>query len=66
MQNFNEGNRLICMRALPGTQSTQIIMEQAGKIDRAEYDSFLGQKDGVETYVIRRPCQTLPCYVIYY
>jgi hypothetical protein len=67
VQNFNHGNnRLICMRALPGDQSSQILMNQAGKIDNGEYDSYFGQRDGVNTYVIRRPCQTLPCFLVYY
>jgi hypothetical protein len=53
------------MRALPGDKSSSILMGQAG-IDSGEYDSYFGQRDGVSTYVIRRPCQTLPCYLIYY
>jgi hypothetical protein len=66
VDNFNEGNRSICMRALPGSSSNTAIMDQAGPIDYAGYDSIFGQKDGVSTYVIRRASQTLPCFVIYY
>ena len=67
VENFNGGNsRLICMRALPGSSSPTTLMEQAGPIDFKDYDSYFGQKAGVKTYVIRRACQTLPCFVIYY
>jgi len=67
VQNFNVGsNTLICMRALPGDESSGILMDHAGKIDSGEYDSYFGQRDGVSTYVIRRSCQTLPCYLIHY
>src|SRR5271155_780102 len=50
VQNFNDGNkRLICMRALPGDESSRILMDQAGKIDSGEYDSYFGQRNGVST-----------------
>jgi hypothetical protein len=67
VENFNQNSRvLIGMRALPGSSTTNVIREHAGGIQRREYDSIYGEKDGVCTYVIRRTCQTLPCFLIYY
>jgi hypothetical protein len=63
--NHNRGGKmLIAMRALPGTVS-KVTMRAgivAGEIGVDEYDSIVS---GV-TYVIRRPCQTLPCFLIHF
>jgi len=54
------------MRAVPGLESRTFIREQAGAIRGNECDSIFSQKDGVDTYVIRRSQQTLPCFLVYY
>ena len=67
LTNFNAGGRsLICMRALPGMISKTPIHQAAGPISAGEHDSYYGEREGVKTYVIRRSCQTLPCFVIYF
>jgi hypothetical protein len=52
-----------------GVMETQSggILAPAGPIGSTVYDSIVDKLDGgVVTYVIRRPCQTLPCFVVHY
>jgi len=53
---------MIALRALPGKISNTQMHEAAGEIGNDAFDSYLVNG----TYVIRRSCQTLPCFVIYY
>lgn len=56
------GRRMIAARLLAGTISDKSIFGAPGAIGEDPYDSHYDSG----TYVIRRPCQTLPCFVIYY
>ena len=63
LSQFNFGSRrLICMRALPGKVSDCQISTPAGPIGENECDSYASGG----TYVIRRACQTLPCFVVHF
>jgi hypothetical protein len=56
------GAAVICFRALPGMISRRPIAQAAGPIGVDAYDSH----ESEEVYVIRRSCQTLPCFLIHY
>jgi hypothetical protein len=54
---------MIALRCLPGRISDNAkLFGKAGNIGVDEFDSYCNGG----TYVIRRACQTLPCFVIYY
>ncbi len=54
---------MIAVRILPGTIcSTNPLYGEPKAIGTEEYDSYLS--GGV--YVVRRSCQILPCFVVYY
>jgi hypothetical protein len=54
------------MRALPGNVSPTRIHAVAGSIEQDSWDSYYENLNQVDTYVIRRAYQTLPCFVIHY
>lgn len=60
--------RMIAFRALPGTISNRHLYGVAGAIGFDSFDSYADwttiSSDGV--YVLRRSCQALPCFLIYY
>ena len=59
----NPGDRyMIALRALPGNVSKQYLYGPAGAIGNDEFDSYCSGP----VYVIRRACQVLPCFLIYY
>jgi hypothetical protein len=54
---------MIAVRILPGTVcSSNVLYGEPGAIGKEDYDSYLSS--GV--YVVRRSCQVLPCFVVYY
>lgn len=54
---------MIGARVLPGTVCyLNPLFGEAGEIGSDEFDSYFS--GGV--YVVRRACQVLPCFVIYY
>ena len=64
----SSGRRMIAFRALPGTISKSHLYGVAGAIGFDSFDSY-AQRDYVSSdgvYVLRRSCQALPCFVIYY
>jgi hypothetical protein len=60
---YNGGGwSVIAFRALPGKVSSSTIYTAPGEIGYLEFDSYVS--DGI--YVIRRACQTLPCFQIFF
>ena len=53
---------MIAVRALPGKVSKKPMYGAAGVIGSDKFDSHHSR----DAYVIRRSCQVLPCFVIYY
>lgn len=53
---------MIAMRAIPGTRSETPLYGAAGEIGVDPFDSH--SANGI--YVIRRSCQTLPCFTIHF
>ena len=64
VNSYNGGGKsVIALLCLPGTVSSTPIHKAADKIGSETYDSY--RSDGA-IYVIRRPCQTLPCLLVHY
>jgi hypothetical protein len=53
---------MIAVRALPGRKSGKIMHGAAREIGMETFDSYAAR----DAYVIRRSCQVLPCFLIYY
>ena len=53
---------MIAVRALLGKVGNTPMYGAAGEIGSDAYDSHHSR----DAYVIRRSCQTLPCFLIYY
>jgi hypothetical protein len=63
VMSYNMANRtIIAFRALPGTISYQAQYTVPAPIGMDLYDSHCSGT----VYVIRRPCQTLPCFLVHY
>lgn len=61
--NTTSGDRvMIAMRAIPGTRSETPLYGAAGEIGIDPFDSYSVN----DIYIIRRSCQTLPCFVIHF
>jgi hypothetical protein len=61
--SYNHGNKvLIAFRALPGDTDGGSMHNQAGRIGLDKFDSVLSGG----TYVIRRSCQALPCFLVHF
>jgi hypothetical protein len=63
VNSYNVGSRMIvAFRALPGTVSYSALHTVPGPIGSDMYDSHCSGN----IYVIRRPSQTLPCFLVHY
>jgi hypothetical protein len=63
VNSYNTANRtVIAFRALPGTITFQAQHSVPGPVGVDMYDSHCSGT----VYVIRRPCQTLPCFLVHY
>lgn len=58
----NDDRRMIAVRARPGNIGSTAMYGAAGTIGVDQYDSYVSG----DTYVLRRPCQALPCFIIYF
>jgi len=64
VNSYNGGGKsVIALLSLPGTVSSTPIHKMADKIGSETYDSY--RSEGA-IYVIRRSCQTLPCFLVHY
>ena len=63
ISSYNAGSKvLIAFRALPGNTDASAMHHQAGRIGVDQFDSCLSGG----TYVIRRSCQALPCFLVHF
>jgi len=63
VNSYNTANRtIIAFRALPGTISFHAQHHAPSIIGVDEFDSHFSGT----IYVIRRACQTLPCFLVHY
>jgi len=63
VEGYNgRGWSVIAFRALPGKVNSVAMHTAPGDIAHNEFDSYLSN----EIYVIRRACQTLPCFQIFF
>jgi hypothetical protein len=63
VEGYNgRGWSVIAFRALPGKVSSTAISTAPGEIGYDEFDSHVSN----DVYVIRRACQTLPCFQIFF
>jgi len=64
VNSYNVGGKsVIALLSLPGTVSSTPIAKAADKIGWETYDSYRSEE---AVYVIRRACQTLPCFLVHY
>ena len=54
--------RMIAVRARPGRIGSTAMYGAAATIGVDHYDSHVSS----DTFVLRRPCQALPCMIVYY